>query len=635
MKLTLLIGFKRCMLCKFCIKFNMRPKNGSGTWVTHPCTYLVKDSVTSHSKSKNHQQATDLEAASIVASQGHGIQAALDTHTSMETTALIGAFRCMYWLAKEEIAHTTHYPSLLELAKTLGCDYLNLLKKGQNVNYTSQRTMQDMLLTINDQIQTSILQTIHNSPYFSLLIDETTDVAVVKQMTVMARYLTHDYQVKTSFLTLVDLPDGKADTIVPAIKTLMTDRQLPIQKMMGFGSDGASVMVGRKTGVATQLKSQNPEMVNVHCIAHRLALAAAQASDNIPYLQKFKDILRQLFYYYQNSAVRMSGLKEIELILGTPSIKLKEVADTRWLSHESAVTAIRRCLPALILSLEREASERCDATAAGLALFVKNPLFICTISMLSDILPHLNRLSKIFQKTTVDLSLIDSMVSATQMSLQHLLNQHGEHMTNLPDLFQQLAEYGVKEDSTVVDKFKDKTYQQYINNVIENLHNRFPDTALLDAFSVFDPDLICKEDPATNEYIHFKKLQTLASHFTSVGDYQTASEEFTSLRHMMARDMKDINYSEAIRKIATLKDCYPTLAQYAQILLVIPVSTADCERSFSTLNRLKTFLRNRLCQKILNPLMTISIEGPAVQDFNFPECVKLFGKAKNRKLTTE
>lgn len=58
------------------------------------------------------------------------------------------------------------------------------------------------------------------------------------------------FQVKTSFLTLVDLPDGKADTIVPAIKTLMTDRQLPIQKMMGFGSDGASVMVGRKTGVS-------------------------------------------------------------------------------------------------------------------------------------------------------------------------------------------------------------------------------------------------------------------------------------------------------------------------------------------------------------------------------------------------
>ncbi|CAC5372510.1 unnamed protein product [Mytilus coruscus] len=123
---------KKGMLCKFCIKFNMRPKNGSGTWVTHPCNYLVKDSVTSHSKSKNHQQATDLEANSIVASQGQGIQAALDTHTSMETTALIGAFRCMYWLAKEEIAHTTHYPSLLELAKTLGCDYLNLLKKGQN-----------------------------------------------------------------------------------------------------------------------------------------------------------------------------------------------------------------------------------------------------------------------------------------------------------------------------------------------------------------------------------------------------------------------------------------------------------------------------------------------------------------------
>lgn len=32
--------------------------------------------------------------------------------------------------------------------------------------------------------------------------------------------------------------------------------------------------------------------------------------------------------------------------------------DTRWLSHDRAVSAVRQCLPALITSLEREASER-------------------------------------------------------------------------------------------------------------------------------------------------------------------------------------------------------------------------------------------------------------------------------------
>ena len=76
---------------------------------------------------------------------------------------------------------------------------------------------------------------------------------------------------------------------------------------------------------------------------------------------------------------------------------MKEVLDTRWLSHERAVTAIRVCLPALISSLEREASERSDATAAGLAMFVKNTNFIASIHMMSDVLPHLSKLSKTFQ----------------------------------------------------------------------------------------------------------------------------------------------------------------------------------------------------------------------------------------------
>ena len=57
-------------------------------------------------------------------------------------------------------------------------------------------------------------------------------------------------QVQTSFLALVDLPDGKADTIVAALRQFMTDNQLPAHCFIGLGSDGASVMVGRKTGVS-------------------------------------------------------------------------------------------------------------------------------------------------------------------------------------------------------------------------------------------------------------------------------------------------------------------------------------------------------------------------------------------------
>ncbi|XP_077870232.1 zinc finger protein 862-like, partial [Saccoglossus kowalevskii] len=167
--------------------------------------------------------------------------------------------------------------------------------------------------------------------------------------------------------------------------------------MAALGSDGASVMVGRRTGVATRLRERNPMLVNIHCVAHRLALAAAQAMNGIKYLKRFSSILQQLYYFYQNSAVQMSGLKQIEAILSEPQIKMKEAKSVRWLSHQRAVDAVRRTLSAVITSLERESEERGDATAQGLAMFIKSYDFIASIHMLSDILPHLTRLSLVFQ----------------------------------------------------------------------------------------------------------------------------------------------------------------------------------------------------------------------------------------------
>lgn len=183
------------MLCSFCTKFNMKSKNGSGVWVSVPCTYLVRDSLLRHAKTKMHIEATDLEAHSIFAGKGQSIQSAVEHHTSLEKTALIGAFKIMYWLAKEEIPHTTHFASLLDLAKNLGCDYLNLLQKGESVNYTSQRIMPEILHSISLQISTPIIDAIQQSTYYSLLVDETTDVSVLKQLTVMARYFNQDLEV--------------------------------------------------------------------------------------------------------------------------------------------------------------------------------------------------------------------------------------------------------------------------------------------------------------------------------------------------------------------------------------------------------------------------------------------------------
>ena len=83
----------------------------------------------------------------------------------------------------------------------------------------------------------------------------------------------------------------------------MTDNTLQVSKLCGFGSDGAAVMTSRSNGVGVRLRIHSPNMIAVHCVNHRLALAAAHASDSVPYLKQFISIIQTMFYFYQNSPV--------------------------------------------------------------------------------------------------------------------------------------------------------------------------------------------------------------------------------------------------------------------------------------------------------------------------------------------
>ena len=92
----------------------------------------------------------------------------------------------------------------------------------------------------------------------------------------------------------------------------------------------------------------------------------------------------------------MANLHAIQELLNDPQIKCKQAKYVRWLSHDNAIKALIRSLPILI-SLDREASENGEPTAHGLYKFMKYYKFEATAFLLSDVLPHLSHLSKIFQ----------------------------------------------------------------------------------------------------------------------------------------------------------------------------------------------------------------------------------------------
>ena len=78
---------------------------------------------------------------------------------------MVGALKAVYWLAKEEIAHTTKYASLIDLAKSLGCDYLKELNVGRNATYTSEMIIAEFLKCLPSVIEERLSSSIKTSPY--------------------------------------------------------------------------------------------------------------------------------------------------------------------------------------------------------------------------------------------------------------------------------------------------------------------------------------------------------------------------------------------------------------------------------------------------------------------------------------
>lgn len=87
---------------------------------------------------------------------------------------------------------------------------------------------------------------------------------------------------------------------------------LKFEQITSFGSDSASVMNGRHAGIATLLRSKNNQMIAVHCICYRLALATAQASNESSYLKKMEDHLFVLWNYFHHSSVRSAESKQVQ-----------------------------------------------------------------------------------------------------------------------------------------------------------------------------------------------------------------------------------------------------------------------------------------------------------------------------------
>ena len=289
--------------------------------------------------------------------------------------------------------------------------------------HVSWDSHQEFVKAISEVLTHDIRQKIKESEYYSVMVDESTDVHVDQNILIYVKICVNR-DPKTIFLKIKKLEGATADIIFNCFRSVMEEEGLSFHNIVGCATDGAAVMVGVKSGFITKLKSEAPHLVVIHCIAHRLALASGQAADSVKYLVKYQDLLNNIAGYFQNSLKNMEKLNQaftnfMDMQNGNHvGLRFKKTFHTRWLSFEASVRAIMSNYEALLSIFVADTSARAQGLVHQMACYK----FLAVTSFLLDVLEELCRLSKTMQTSNLFFLNIGSSIKLTAETIESFLN---------------------------------------------------------------------------------------------------------------------------------------------------------------------------------------------------------------------
>ena len=136
--------------------------------------------------------------------------------------------------------------------------------------------------------------------------------------------------------------------------------------------------------------------------------------------------------------------------------------------------------------------------------------------------------------------------------------------------------------------------------------------------------------PESAHFLEPDQLQPLAEHYNL--DYETLKLEAILAKRTLMKTAMECTIV-VLKELSPLKDAFPTLFRLIQTALTICVSTASCERTFSALKRIKTYLRSSMQEERLVDLAVLSVERGISQTLSLEDVVdNFYDQDKNRRI---
>ncbi|KAL4136302.1 hypothetical protein QTP88_007850 [Uroleucon formosanum] len=519
----------------------------------------------------------------------------------------------------------------------------------------ASRTLSKCEKIIANKVRSTILSQIKSATYYSILFDCTPDISHEEQMSQVIRYVVvneNGCEIVESFLGFIQVFEKTGESITEDILRSLSKDGIDLANCRGQSYDNGANMAGKWKGVQARISAINELARFIPCTAHSLNLVGLHAAKCSPELEKFFGIIQKLFNFFSSSTQRWDMLKK------HLKFSLKGYSTTRWSAKYRAVKSLYLQLAQVIHTCNvLKNGNLCEEATVELNSLLKgitNFNFLCMLTIWNKILMAIDKVNVILQKQNIsidvatnhikgllkfiekfreegiDEALIESKQKATNLSIEPVFPSiRSRKKKKMPG---ELADDDI---STISEESNFKILMKNVCDRISNgLKERFDsideaaqDFSFLDGKFLFTLPTIQLKKHAMDFCIKYEKdIDKI--------EFILELDSFTQHVFQLENKLIDARSDEILSFILKngLQDAYPNIYTAYQIFLTLPVTSASCERSFSKLKIIKSYLRSTTKQRRLNNLSIISIEHEIAKTINYDDIINEFASKKARKV---
>lgn len=554
----------------------------------------------------------------------------------------------------------THSGIFLNLIELLS-KYDNILKqhlvnhnKGA-ISYISPKIQNEFICLLGQTVRNKILSKIKKAKYFSLLFDCTPDVSHNEQMAEVIRYVDIDngkITVEESFIDFINTEEKTGDGLAMEILSKLKADELDVHNVRGQGYDNGANMSGKYHGVQAVILNKNNLATFIPCAAHCLNLSGVHAASANVKVQSFFDVIQKIYTFFVKSTTRWKMLME------TLKISLKGHSDTRWASKAQAVKAMNSQIKEVFKVLQNisdsELNLETKSTAKNLLQLI-NFDFLCLLNIWNQILSSIDRVNQALQNKSLSLEKASNLLLGLKNALQEIRDTTMEdNFTNATKVAEELQISTTLKESRTKKRKRLELYETDDDVINISAEQNFRIT-IIDSIDILLTQMTWRYEKIMEisndfEFLSGHSLTNMNSHdlqkaAADLGlkyneDINTAEivEEIKDFKHAalsILPSIESVTFLDLLQMIHDykLKESYPNIEIAIRIFLSMPVTTASCERSFSKLKLIKTYLRSTMAQERLSSMAILSIETEIASKLDYEEVIDKFADTKARKIS--